>query len=319
MITSDDAIKNFATLIDLDLQGLLNFSTPDLFLGKYQSILIHYLKNDLDTLNQIRSDILLNPLSDPAQQQFLKTILDLRMHVRTRSFSAQDVDLASQPHWQSSPFAGEVLFVLGMGLEQIKRYMDAVEVYQKAFEALTQIGAHKKSIAALHNKISNQSKIYPQKSFFVDFFALYRLARRHKDSIIAGMALNNISAELEKMGALKTALRYSCKAVSLTKPEFSTVHHQMCLLNRCYILVKLQRYAEAKEDYLILKSSTHGDIKSNLDKLDLIFSQEGAAIDFKTQQQDSAAHPLWLERLVRESALPLTEFEERFMDFITRG
>jgi hypothetical protein len=273
----------------------------------YADVLISYLSGNIPQLIFLADQ--LTEWHDP----LLRTLVQTRLAIREKTVTKEIVQRLQvlsihDPLWQ-----GEALIIAGFASETIGEYQTAKRLYFESHRSFESIGAKMKSLKALHNYISASSKIETERAYFAEFHLIYRKAKAVRDSDVAGTALTNLGREFQKMGALRSALKYSCRAILFLQKTSGTYQHHMALLNRCHVLCDMGRYHDALEDFDIIKNSPHAEVKAGVKALEEVITK--AKIDNCSRIDN---HPTWLERLAEERPSEvMTDLEDRMIALLS--
>jgi tetratricopeptide (TPR) repeat protein len=278
----------------------------DFLLSTYGEILQAYLRSDISALLRLEEKVENHPL--------LKVLLKLRLGIREKRVSADLFLLAEDliplhPEWK-----GEIYFVCGFASEIRGSFLQAKDYYHSSYMELSRIGAHQKSLKALHNYISASTKAVPERAYFAEFSLIYRKAKALGNWEVSGTALTNVAREFQKIKAYSSALRYANRAMTLLSRAPGTHHQQLALLNRCHILCEMKRFREAMIDFESLRNSAHPEVKAGVLALEKVITQVNTVVD------ETALHPTWLERLAHKDNSnldALTDHEERVVCLIS--
>ena len=136
-------------------------------------------------------------------------------------------------------------FILALGWDQIKRFENSRFYFLKAYEASNMVELKKLAVRSLSNVVVADSKKYKGKSFIVNYKYLAKKALEASEPVTAGMCYLNMAQEYRKIHALNVAEDYCNKAIDLLDVDQGVDHYYLAFMERCFILIELDRIDEA--------------------------------------------------------------------------
>jgi predicted outer membrane protein len=300
-------------LLDSTLAELLEFSfaqdkEPSDF-THYRDTLIAYHKCDLHQLKNLCQNQNINPI--------LAQLTQTRYNLRVQTISIEQYrSLESMRSDVPNAWLGEYHFVLSMCAADLDLPEEFISHSQLAHQNLKSIGAAKKSVKALMNTVVGKSRIHPEAHFIPEFYLVFKQARAAKAFDSAGICLHNIAKEYQTLGALKSALLYSNRALAYLEDYFGSLNYYLALIQRAHIFVSLDRLQEARNDYDLAKAATFPEI------------QEASKIVYGLIEQKSpeklkiqALPPSWKDRarLVSGSKIRIGGLEDQLLRYLSKG
>jgi tetratricopeptide (TPR) repeat protein len=238
-------------LLELRLQDLilLEPSLAESAVEKfYCRVLIAYFQCDVPALTQLVVDA---PIGQSKEFHFFYQLAQLRLAIRKRAVTAEllAATVALLTNCDSAALRGEVCFVMALAYDVMKEHFQCLKWNYDASLAFAEAGLEKKSLLAQQNSVAAESRIFPNKNLLLQYYQVYRRARRGKHLAIAGIALFNIAREYQLVGALENALSAIDRSLAYMQGEEGTLHYYLALLNRAHILAELGRKTDAILDY----------------------------------------------------------------------
>ncbi len=282
--------SKFGELIESSLTQLTQMvfhpaEEKDLYL--YWQVLRNYLQGDLQSLSTW-SEII---CADPSLPICLVTATRLRVSIRQKDLQP-DTLISIENHFSGDEmWEGEIYFLLGYSWDELKEYTQAIRCFGLAEKALMKSGCGKKSLKALHNKISAFGCLEPNRRLLTDFFTLYKRAKVIQDRGMCGLALMNLSREYERLGALALAYRQCQQAVSYLRDEFGGLQFYLAVAQRAHLLLKLGRVKEALQDFELASTAAFPEVISALN----VLSEELQVGDKSLRSGDLHLNPAWSE------------------------
>lgn len=278
----------------------------------YLDVLISYLKGDTQTLQQLANT--------PNIQDPEKTAAKLRLQIRTRSI--QEVLLEHTIRLAESTsdlvWRGELYFILALAYEVSAKDHEARDFFKLSSETLELAGCRKKSLKAFANYIAAETRANPEKKLIVEYDYVYRKAKQLKELGVAGMALNNISREYQRAGALNLALKTVTRAIACLKQDFGSLHYYLAIVHRAHVLLDLKREREASLDLEQAATSDFPEIKEAVKILQKLYSQNA-----NTSITTNLTNFTWRERITEgptETNTPqFSETEEKVVRLLATG
>ncbi|HLE00728.1 MAG TPA: hypothetical protein VJB59_10745 [Bdellovibrionota bacterium] len=235
----------------------------DVIVCRYANILAGYLAGDLACIRQNLEQ--LAPLDHLAYW-----LGKLRLEIRERNIDVTTIDeiqCRARKLEASDAWTGEVFFVLARACEIQENNEQAIEWYTASRESFIHHGCLRKAVKCRLNIIALQSRIHPEHNYLEEFGQIARDARKIREYGTAGLALMNISRELQAAGAEKAALAYANRAVILMAHDLSSLHYYLALIHRCYLYLELGDKIAAREDFERARPSQHKEVQAALTQL----------------------------------------------------
>lgn len=286
----------------------------------YCTILISYFQCDLVGLEkalQVLSEI----QSSNSAQEVLLAISQLRLAIRKREINYSQVEkVLSCASKNISPlFSGEAHFVIALAFDVLKDHENCLEVNIKAHHLLQEAGAYRKSILALQNSVAAKSRLHPTANLLLEYYQVYRLARKNKIRSVAGVALMNIAREYQLMGALESALKIISKSLLSLRGDEGTMQYYLALLNRAHIFAELGRHSDAQLDFEAASLAEFPEIRAGLKVLRHILGQNFHSLEDKKDLTAS-----WAERLQKvigsiQREVKLSVQEDQLVRILAQG
>lgn len=260
----------------------------------YLNVLVSYLKSDIGQLHRVLEG------HPEGASDLLLAIAELRLKVRLNNYGIEDFRKLLQLLDRSAErlsekeklFFGEAYFVLGYASYTIKRFSDSQDYYQKSIEFLTNVGAEKKALKALQNKIASKTCEDPSLRLIPEYHQLYLKARKLKDFSTCGLCQMNISREYQSMGALSSALTHINSALTYFHKDFGTLHFYLALVHRAHLYFQLKKDIQAITDIEKAMTCQFAEVHAAIQVLERIdFQAEGPVITEKV------LNPTWTARL----------------------
>lgn len=313
--------KRFSELLDAPLQELYRLRNQDRFEYSDNSIhvlyvdaLIGYLSGDGPSLSKAADQL----RSFQTEESGLAADLaSLRSEIRSRAIKRKSLlslcrkfSLLNQllPHW-----LGEAHFVLGRAYEILEQHVQAIGHYRRAYRHFEAQGCKKKAVKCLLDQVASKSRIHQEGSYISEYHEIVRLARKANEYGMAGVALMNISRELQGSGVLRAALQYANRAVMFMSRDVGTLHYYLALIHRSHLNWDLGRAHEANADYEAARVSKNREILEALPHLE-------ARLSGKTHTILSTEHltPGWRQRfrLEKSQEQPLAGKESELMQLL---
>lgn len=286
----------------------------------YCQALQAYLDGDIMRLARLVAQWQSRLERTPADQA-VAALLQLRLAIRERAEPAtlavalQKVEAAGSDFWPE--FAGEAAFVCAMAYETLDQPKQAAPAYRRAAIYLREVGAHKKSVKAELNAVVADSRIDPDRKLLAEYDQVYRRAKAVGQRGVAGVALLNVSREMQILGAHKAALRMCNRAIALLRADVGTLPYYLALLHRGHLLLDLGRATEAELDLETLRLSRHAEVCEGLKALRALHPPGGS--DKTLPINEARLTPTWRARLRTASAPVLGELEERLFSLLSEG
>ncbi|MFZ4404998.1 MAG: hypothetical protein ACOYOK_12915 [Pseudobdellovibrionaceae bacterium] len=302
---------NLIKIIECPTEELnfLSFSDKDMFLNLYKNILLLYLKRSNFELQELLQKISVTTDLSAMEKLFLQSVAEMRLCLATGVVSEEHT-LKWTADFNNEILQAEYNFVKGLCCEKVKLYEQGMNSYLLAEQLFEKNKCPNKSLIAAHNRITCLSKRFPDQKFISEYNYLAKKAKQTKNHTVLGMALYNISSELQILGSVSSALKYANKSLTVLKMEFGTYHYEMCLMHRCHLLLNLKMYIAANEDYLVLKKSKHSEVQSGLLAIEKIITNNQSL----QLTQKELLHPTWLDRLSQNNNQELlTPDEEKLI------
>ncbi len=237
----------------------------------YVETLISYFAGDsealekaIEQLRELSVRAKGSELGEEASQAL--ALAELRLQIRKREVSSKklleilrkvDSQVSVLSHWN-----GEAFCLVARACEVLERHDQAMRYYRQAHRIFEEQGCRKKSVRSLMNHLASKSRLEPQGNYISEYFEIVRLARKAEEYGMAGVALMNISRELQATGALPSALKYANRAVMYMSRDVGTLHYYLALAHRSHLYLDLGRAAEARADLENARLSGHREIQA---------------------------------------------------------
>ncbi|MGZ3770398.1 MAG: hypothetical protein ACXVCP_16115 [Bdellovibrio sp.] len=249
-----DLCSQWAAVISADIDELMLIRFDGSFPSSYRfyaGVVMAFLQNnvlELRRLNDLKDQIDFQPHEADAKN--FQTLISLRMRLRLNEVDIQEVRSLLTLVREKSFLNGEMYFVAAMCFEKLNSLNEAKLAYERAQYELIKISCHKKALKCALNFLSCDSRLHPHQNYVADYENIVKQALLLSDFHSAGVALNNISQEYQRIQAPLIALKYANEAIEIfEKGGRRTVNYYMSYLQRCHILFQLNRKAEAYLDY----------------------------------------------------------------------
>lgn len=305
-------------LIESNLRGLLEAKrapSKRVCSPFYLDVMISYLKGDMDSLRALADTIGIRDSE--------KAAATLRLQIRMRSIEENllkdCMHLAETTN--NLTWRGELYFIMALAYEVEANDERARDFFKISSEILELAGCKRKSIKAFANYIAAETRIYPEKKLIVEYDYVYRKAKYLKEFGVAGMALNNISREYHRAGALNLALKTVTHALVYLRQDFGSLHFFLTVVHRAHVLLDLKREREALLDLEQAAASDFLEIREAVKILQKIyFPRKG---DAEPAINSERATFTWRERATDGSrggnAPKFSELEEKLVRFLATG
>lgn len=262
----------------------------------YAEALLSYLKGDLERLKNLAREMAGLPRT--SDLDVCLRLVRLRLQIRQSTVETGLLDeLRSAP---CDPFwRGEVAFVLALGFGSRRDFAQESLAYKQAYAAFTAQGCARKALKSLQNHLAAESSLRPNVRFLAELLYLFKQARRLREFGMAGLALVDLSREYQKIGALRTALKFANRAVTYLERDVGTIHYYFALAHRCHVLFQLERSVEAMNDYELIRSAPFSEIRETAVTLVRMFPETLRASTPPEEELTfavCAASPSWQER-----------------------
>lgn len=269
------------------------------FEGVYCRVLILYLQSAVPSLKALR-DRFVSGRAEFARSMgeketaFLLAMTDLRLQIRERSVSDEGIETALRAAGSNPLWSGEAAFVSALAYDVLDQHELCCEYNWRALNALREAGVQRKALFAHQNAVAAESRQYPERNLLLSYYQIYRTARTLRERGVAGIVLNNMAREYQLMGALNSALRAVNRALVCLQEDSGTIHFFLALLNRCHILLQLNRKAEARVDFESARLATFKEVQGALKVLGHHF---GTVMEDR-DPPESDLQPTWRERAI---------------------
>lgn len=211
-----------------------------------------------------------------------------------------------------SVYSAEAALALGRYYLAFDKYQEASDTFKIAHDKLEKMGLKKKALKAYQNLLISKTRVNPNKRYIQDYEFLAKRASELGEKAVESISYHNISRELFFIGAFNVALRYSNLAIKLLDEERGTLHFFEALLHRCHLLIELNLYERAYEDYQYAKTSTHTQTLNALKVIEKLLTES------KNKMSLSHIEPCWRVKLARtkKTSFNFTKSESKFIEFI---
>lgn len=300
-----------ADLLDASLEKLTSLALAGLpdSLEAYRRVLFAFLSGDTAAL-EVETEKVRNEPDFP----FLVEFTTFRRDYLRESLSEKRVEeFSASAAAGHELWAGEHFMLLAAAEEQRARTAQAQRLYERAAAAYAAMGARGKALRAQFNSVTLLGHLDPKKTLIQENFFLYREAKRLHQPIVMAPALQNISREYQKMGALRMALKYATMAVAASAEDIRGHLYFLAVVHRAHVLHDLGRHAEAEMDLEEARTSAFPSVKAAC-----------AALDSLVQGRATAAPSLtrsWQERVAefakKSRRVTLSDHEERLLQFVS--
>ena len=255
----------------------------------YAQVLIAYHQGNLEELDRLRDKITRLDFSD---RETLLALLQARRDVRAHQASVKTIAPLLQveaPEWK-----GEARFIAALAHAPLKNPKQARALFLDAEHAFLQSGSPKKALKSAFNAVVAETQIDPEsKSLVTDYSRLAKRALELQETSVAGQAFQNISRELQKLGALRVALTFIHQAIECLEPEAGSLNLFHALAHRAHVLLDSGLSEEAQLDYERCAAAEFKEIRSALAVLDVL---QGKVERFPDELR-TALTSTWSERL----------------------
>ncbi|MGZ3774061.1 MAG: hypothetical protein ACXVCY_08730 [Pseudobdellovibrionaceae bacterium] len=331
--------KNFnaewISVISSDIDQLITLrldqTLPSLY-RYYAGAVLAFLQNNVAELRRL-SDLKNHDEGQLSKIEtiIIKSLITLRLKLRLNEVDIQLIDSLCthcEKQHEDNYLNGEVFFVAAMSYEKLNNLHQAKLAYEKAQQELTKISCHKKALKCALNFLSCDSRLHTDQNYTADYENVYKQALLYDDYHSAGVALNNISQEYQRIQAPLVALKYVNDAIQIFENGGRrTVNYYLSYLQRCHILIQLSRKVEAYLDFQHCKISKFTPVVEAVKFLAPIFG-ENVGENF-----DSGKMTLfWQERVKKELSNPrltsnvassienqFTVSEGKILELLSRG
>lgn len=305
-----------------------DFNSP-LLIRVYAGVIKDYLQSntealatvveklDRNALNLNYSNELTYPNSD-----IIKRLAIARYNLRLKIANEETITSLNEILFLNELFTGEILYVISLIYESLENNSLASKKYLESAFYLNKIGANLKALKCKLNSVACESRVLTQKNFTPQYENIVKEALEQNEFHAASVALNNISYEYEKISALRAALHYNQEAyLNIDKSGNRSINYYLILLQRCNLLIKLNRPHEAELDYEKCLISPFSEIKEALKLLSINFTKNSGVHLVNASQLTSnwRARVNSIEKKKQYNDPSLTEFEEKFIAALFQG
>jgi hypothetical protein len=313
-----------ALILDAELEELFKLKlTKQSSLQPFQQyieILIAFFKGDNDLLANLASDSG-TPLS------FFNQLGQVRLNIRTRKIDqpllSQLLQAAKNRENFEGMFYGEALILAAKSYSVISDYPKAQKYYQQAYQELSIVGAHKKSLRALLNEVAVESKITPKKKLIFEYSYIAKQALELGQNTVASICYLNISREYHLLKAYDLAFSFCLQAENNCTKDDLTLHYYQIIVHKTHLFIDLEKIKEAYIEYQKAQYAPFIEIQSALKVVEQILANQTDTRASKIKEKRYLS-PTWRERLEKlggnnqDKASPLTESEESMLKIISK-
>lgn len=227
----------------------------------------HYLKSDLAAMgNLMRRHADLVASTGP----WFESLLNLRLAIRSKTKAVPGTLLSGFETVEPAYWRAEAHMVLAMYREEQADDPGAQESYLASAAAFAAAGMKRKSLIARFNAFACQTRIEPEKKYFVELQSFADEAARSGCPDLAGVALANLSRDCHLVGAVELALKHVEEAQRLLREhDFGSLHYYLTAAHRLNLLLQLGRWDEAVvpyEELLVSPFKEAAEIKAVVDR-----------------------------------------------------
>jgi tetratricopeptide (TPR) repeat protein len=133
------------------------------------------------------------------------------------------------------------------------------------------------------------------KRLISDYFFVHNKALEVGEKSVAGLALQNISREYQKMGAVRLALKTIQQSIDLLSSEHGSLNYYLSLVHRCQLFFQSGRREEALLDYESCKVASFLEIQGAVEVLKPYYEGSSVPQDLAPEVEKSLT-PTWKER-----------------------
>ncbi len=310
--------EGFQKIIQMNLAELIAHEfvlTKGSIESIYLSGMIYYLCGDIETLSRHIENI---SLGQSQEQDAIKALLGLRLEIRKHEIQLTTLEKIRNLQFGFSELEGEKHFVLGYAYDIIKNDVLCKEHFALAYQIFHRQQIHRKAVKALHNVVAAESRIAPKSNYTAKYFTVFRMAKKVKETAIAGAALLNISREYVEVGAFEAALKYSNFAIKYLKDQPASVDYYMIVVQRCLILTNLKRFVDARVDYELAKIAPFAEVKAAVQVIEEKLFNGGS--NSPTDQHLDFSWSYYAKLKGMDGGLDkLTKTESQLFEFLARG
>lgn len=285
-----------------------------------------YLKSRNNVLQQLIEALDFRNRREPDSFEWAHKIAQVRLQIRTCRFNQDLLDQLETNIDASGIWQGEIAFVLGMAYETLENNPKAEKFYMMSFQSFEKLGVQKKAIKALHNAIAARSRIPHTEALTHELHTLHEKAMEAEAYDVAGMALNNLSREFQKMGAIRVALKYSNQAVELIRKNmFGSRTYFLTLCNRAHILLDMDLFSQAVEDYEEAQTCSMKELRAAVHVLFDVFRSRGIEVMEPSFGKSNRRLKTWEQRKQRETIVgerkevSLSPLQSKLVSLLTQG
>lgn len=208
---------------------------PVLFYAQYMAA---FMSGDLEKMQALMAEM------DRKLPADLQELVHLRLKLRTKQITLQDIELATARVY-TDVLEAEKYFVISRAWEHHGREELSIKTAMQASALYKKFQCPKKSLRSFYNSVVAESRLTPYKNFISEYQTVIKLSREVKDDAFAGMALNMLSREYQIVGLLDKALECAEEGLQLLENERGSIHHFTSLLQKAHLLIELKRVDQA--------------------------------------------------------------------------
>jgi len=276
----------------------------------YLKALIHYIKGDLETLeNLLKTHVHFQGQTDI--NGVLYELAEMRLNIaRFKTFNLTDFASFLKLAEDLNPILRAEAHLLAAFLYgNANDFQNECEQFQLAAFYFQKTQAMHRYIRAKMNALAAKTSIEPEKQFLAEHLNLSREAKKIKDHMTVGNCYLNISREYQKMNARRVALKYIQKSLIVLHNETGSLNYYMSLVHRAHLFLELNRYSEALTDLEEASAAPFEEIKSAVALL---------KSNFKAEVDPSKMTDSWRERMSEIKPVEeLAELEQSLVDYIS--
>ena len=282
----------------------------------YRQVLELYLRHDAVALRELIDDFARLMDAEPVQNLILK-LAQVRLQVRVGILQKEllmelESCVVDDPAWR-----GEKHFVLALAYGKLGEFAAELKNYREASHFFEKAGLKQKSLKAYHNMIATMGSLEPNRSRALEYHTLYRKARRLQDHAVCGLALFNISRELQTMRALRAALQYVNRSLQHFANDWGNLNYYLALTHRAHLLLQMGRDQEAEMDLEMASTGKFPEVQGAIELIRSWREKRPAQVESKTLE------PSWQARMrdpaAEMKASDLSEMEEKLLQYLATG
>lgn len=295
----------------------------------YAGVIKDYLQSNIDALasfvekfDNLHTDINSSNEITYTNFQIIKVLALARYNLRLKTANSETIKSLNAILYLNELFTGEILYVISLIYESLENYILASKKYIESAFYLNKIGANLKALKCKLNSVACESRVLTKNNFTPQYENIAKEALEQNEFHTASVALNNISYEYEKISALRAALHYNQEAyLNIDRSGNRSINYYLILLQRCNLLIRLNRLHEAELDFEKCLMSPFLEIKEALKLLSVHFRKDSNSHLINSSHLTSHWRDKveYLDKKVQQYDHSLTEFEEKFISALFQG